>query len=381
MQSIIDYKTALYISPKDIIKLLGQNNYGIADERFFLIPDAKDYYLSTYGRLIKKAENGSLSLIGLAKDQVREAYYLEFKDNEGMKAISLSKLIKSVFFNYLSDVYTLKPLYTHFNSELRWDIKKLIAINNHNIISGSDVPSTKYFGARTEGAELIISKMEGRPPHLHPYAYSKSQEFLGNRELSEFIESRYENMCRRTRYSSVKRARPQYTNVSMCEEWKNNKQSAIKYLTGIYYDYPSIRNKKGQLIPLEVDKDLFSLNDDNLIYSPETTCFLPRYINAIFRRGEFKIKQEDKGFLVRNNYDLLTDYKKKYAFQEFTEALYFARKLRSQYIRRVVDKERQNGYMPEYILAQMLLWADECEKGNVKIWEPSDEVKSKYGLL
>lgn len=381
MQSNINYKNALYIAPKDNIKLLGENIYGVADERFFLIPDSKDYYLSTYGRLIKQAENGSLSLIGLAKDQVKEVYYVEYQDKEGKKAVSVSKLMKSVFFPYLSDVYTLKPLYTHHNLELRWDVKKLIAINNHNIISGNAVPSTKYYGDRTEGAELIIAKIEGRRPLLHPNAYSKSQEYLGNREISDFVKSRYVNICRRSRYASVKKARPQYTNVSICEEWMNNERSALNYLKSIYYEYPATRNAKGQLIPLEIDKDLFSLNSESLIYSPETTCFLPRYINGIFRRGEFKIEHKNRGFLVQNNYDLLTDYEKEYCFQEFAESLNFARKLRSQYIRRVVEKERQNGYMPEYILAQMLLWADECEKGNVKIWEPSDEVKSKYGLL
>ena len=63
---------------------------------------------------------------------VKEVYYVEYQDKEGKKAVSVSKLMKSVFFPYLSDWYTLKPLYTHHNLELRWDVKKLIAINNVN---------------------------------------------------------------------------------------------------------------------------------------------------------------------------------------------------------------------------------------------------------
>lgn len=47
------------------------------------------------------------------------------------------------------------------------------------------------------------------------------------------------------------------------------------------------------------------------------------------------------------------------------------RNRKADYIRKVVADEREKGYMPEYILDAMEKWANRCELGLVKLWEPS----------
>ena len=62
-----------------------------------------------------------------------------------------------------------------------------------------------------------------------------------------------------------------YGDVSICEEWLNDKQAFIQWYREHYYEI------EGDL--MIVDKDLFRKN--SRIYSPETACILPQSINAM----------------------------------------------------------------------------------------------------
>ena len=64
----------------------------------------------------------------------------------------------------------------------------------------------------------------------------------------------------------------------------------------------------------------------------------------------------------------------------YAEALQAGRERKARFIRSVVAKEREKGYMPENILAAMEIWADRCEQGLVDLWESSDEIKKRMGV-
>lgn len=46
-----------------------------------------------------------------------------------------------------------------------------------------------------------------------------------------------------------------------------------------------------------------------------------------------------------------------------------------------MNKERKDGFIPEYILETMEKWATLCEAGKISIWEPSDETKKEMKIL
>jgi len=68
-------------------------------------------------------------------------------------------------------------------------------------------------------------------------------------------------------------------------------------------------------------------------------------------------------------------------FDKYTDALVAGRKRKADYIRRIVEVESKAGFIPEYILCAMRRWADRCELGLVKIWEPTEEILREMGLL
>ncbi len=69
------------------------------------------------------------------------------------------------------------------------------------------------------------------------------------------------------------------------------------------------------------------------------------------------------------------------ACDTYIEALRAGRNRKANYIRKVVADEREKGYMPEYILEAMEKWANRCELGLVKMWEPSEEILEEMGVI
>lgn len=67
------------------------------------------------------------------------------------------------------------------------------------------------------------------------------------------------------------RIRKCYDEVTMCQEWKDNPKSFVKWYLEHYYEFDNEQ--------MDVDKDLFG--GDAKIYSPETCCILPKSLNAI----------------------------------------------------------------------------------------------------
>lgn len=88
------------------------------------------------------------------------------------------------------------------------------------------------------------------------------------RERSYIVWS---NMLLRTIDNPVKEKLHTYKDCEICEEWKNYENFKK------WYDDPT----NGYIKGYDLDKDL--LSKEKKIYSPETCCFIPKYINSILR--------------------------------------------------------------------------------------------------
>lgn len=82
----------------------------------------------------------------------------------------------------------------------------------------------------------------------------------------------WNNMLKRALDENYKAQKPTYKDATVCEEWKTF-SNFLKWFNSQTY-------KEG----FELDKDI--LVQGNKIYSPETCCFLPRYINALLTQNK-----------------------------------------------------------------------------------------------
>lgn len=73
-----------------------------------------------------------------------------------------------------------------------------------------------------------------------------------------------------------------YDEVTMCQEWKDNPKSFVKWYLEHYYEFDNEQ--------MDVDKDLFG--DGAKIYSPETCCILPKSLNAILANSKKHYHEE-----------------------------------------------------------------------------------------
>ena len=90
-------------------------------------------------------------------------------------------------------------------------------------------------------------------------------------ESMDAVTIRAEMAYQSMRQRCGSKTRTWYTNVMICEEWLENKQSFIQWYRENYYEIA------GNI--MIVDKDLFGENSK--LYSPQTACILPQTINAM----------------------------------------------------------------------------------------------------
>lgn len=90
-------------------------------------------------------------------------------------------------------------------------------------------------------------------------------ESEGTDELTEKFETVWRGIVNRTLSKTFKRDHPTYRNVTICDEW---------LLFSNFANWAFAEYKEG----LTIDKDILAVS--NKIYSPETCCFVPHYINV-----------------------------------------------------------------------------------------------------
>lgn len=105
----------------------------------------------------------------------------------------------------------------------------------------------------------------------------------------------WKNMISRCYSTKIQLKHPSYIGCTVCDEWK-------------YYSNFKKWYDKNYIDEYELDKDI--LIDGNKIYSPETCCFIPKYINTLFldcnkARGQFPLgvyyKKKNLNYCAQGN--------------------------------------------------------------------------------
>ena len=336
------------------------------DERFYSIKSARNYACSNYGRLYRKTFRDTYNKVPMLYVNGNEAYSILFDDAKSEKIISVRKLLAMVFYPSEKGIYLYCRNWNPFDKK-RWNVENL------SVLTGKD-----------EIVEAILSKLEHRTPSYKDF--NGDNGFINQPQpkerINKVLHDKYWNMRSRATNLKVKQRQPQYKDTTIDEEWLNNPESFRKwYMEHLYY-YPG---------NLSVDKDILSFGTTNK-YCPKYVAIVPTYINNIFTgdsRSKLCYSIQEKERADGTKYFLLpaTAYRfkgetlKQVVCDTYVEALQAGRNRKASYIRKVVAYERENGYMPEYILKTMEKWANRCELGLVKLWEPNEETLKEMGVI
>lgn len=321
------------------------------DERFYTIPIAQEYAISSYGRVYhipthRKARRGY--------DEYSEQGYWIVPNNETQeKVISTQKLMILTFFDGKGR-YLRRRDNAHLTKHY-WNVRYL-----HLLKDKKDL------------IEWMMSIFEHRQPK-----YSKLQQRhrfshqMDNAARAD-VDRLYWNARQRATNDHVKEIKPRYKDTTMERELIEDKRLFEKWFLKNQYPYPE---------KLELDKDLLGFGEKNC-YHRKYMCLLPRYINDFFCPNNsilgYGIKKKEKdGAIYYTVPSPAGEARTK--CEIYADALKLGRKYKADRIRDMVEKERKLRYMPNKLLKTMLQWADLCEQGKITIWEPTAETKEREG--
>jgi hypothetical protein len=154
-----------------------------------------------------------------------------------------------------------------------------------------------------------------------------------NKLTKEYVK--WSSLINRCYNSKIQNRQSSYIGCYVVEEWHNFQNFGEWYKE----NWKPWMDKTWQL-----DKDI--LIKGNKVYSPETCCFVPKYINTIFsnrkkERGEYPIgvQKVNNSFIVsvgkRNN------QKHKGCYKNFEEAFQVYKKEKENHIREVADEWKE----------------------------------------
>ena len=325
------------------------------NERFYEVPNAKDYILSDYGRLFYKGKLQKPVYVN-GEGLYNEYYHIQFDNTIYAGLIRIDRLIALTFRPDEKIGTLINPHRT--NDKFKWRVIDLHIVRN-----------------KGEMVNYIQSKIDGVTPTYkgagEKHGFINRIEY--SRGIRRTIQSSYFSAKGRATNKGFKKRNPQYEDVTMCDEWLNSSKAyADWFITNDYY-YPE---------PLELDKDLITFGIGK-IYSPETCCRLPHHINRLFSSKANKLgsKIQRKKHLDGTYVYWYHDEKNGNIYNNYLDALRQMRKDKAEQIRKAVKEEREKGYMPEYLLEKMSQWADLTEMGLIKMWEPDMKKLIEEGII
>lgn len=310
-------------------------------EMFYAIDGMTDYCFSNHFRLCQRSvnENNKESYkVVHSKLSYKKKHFTcpRFKiiDETGEeKFVSIKYLIKKTFFK--NEVVYLELI----NPEGEWIPDNVMALSREEWFY--------RFKCLTNQAKFNAETYKIQLPDF------------GEANIAKICNDKYNGIRRRAVNESYKKKHPDYQNTVMYSEWIKKPEMCKQYLMEHYYEYP------GELV---IDKDLMSYGLLDA-YMPGIAIFLPFYLNNIFQKSV-----SEYGFGIKKNqtgsYQVPEMGLKSKTFNDYDDALNYARKSKSEFIKTQAQKEEKNGYMPDYIIDQMMTWAALCRDGKIEIWEP-----------
>lgn len=339
----------MIINQNDITEIYCKVRRTIAkDERFYVVPGAKDYAVSTYCRVLqRKREDWYEVLKPIGYD-----YYIRFDSDVKKRRISINVLAARVFFPHICGGY-LETAHQYYG----WQAWK---IENLHLCVGKDML-----------VEAIRAKIERREANYSDgYKHHQFNNRLDTDSINKYLNSVYRNMKSRATNKKTKIRFSAYKDTMICEEWRDNPASFKQWYLDHQYYYPA---------KLEIDKDLMNFGQTNE-YAPKNCCLLPRYINDVFTKGKselaysitkLRLKDGSVKFQIPGN--AFGGGEPNAKFDNYLDALKHGRERKAKFIRKIVDEERKHGYIPDYILNRMMEWATLIKLGNLTVLEPTIE--------
>lgn len=312
------------------------------DERFYIVPGARDYALSDYGRLYHLPSNHKVKEI---HNKQGDAFWIRFDGDSKEKVVGVGRLICITFFKGRDYILKSKP---GCKKEFRWKVTDLYILKNPEQLD-----------------EWTRAVKSHRIPKL-----PKSQcgsKFKNRADFTrEDIAIMYWNMRSRATNPNTKESKPRYAETTIEKAMIDNPKLFEDWVLKNQYYYPS---------RLEVDKDLLAFGEKNC-YDRRFMCLLPHHVNDFFRETTsplgYSVRKEMKKGVVIYTAPTSTGRIK---CDTYAEALEIGRKHRADKIRAMIERETELGYMPKKLLKIMMEWADRCEQGLISMWEPSSQIK------
>ena len=330
------------------------------DEVFVRLFDYKSVWISNYGRIIQKLDDGTYQLVkGVYSRTTKELTYTLYrnvyfssKNIWGYKKekVTASGLVIQMFVvNYDMKNNTMvwhknndtkDNYYKHLFPVTDKQYNEILRVNEQDgVITDEQIMN-------------IVNMVEFKPDDWKPWHYKRTYEGVGyvggdiDYESYSFIK--WKNMIQRCYNDKVHQLKPYYIGKNVCIEWQNYQNFKI------WFDAHYIPGIKADL-----DKDL--LCKESNMYSPETCVFMTHFLNTVFedRRGiKSNIIQNDDGtYSVSMN--VLSKRIDLGVFDSEEEALRGFIDGRADYICNLAEKCK--GKVPDYVYEGMLNYKIEID--------------------
>lgn len=233
------------VMEKMINRLLDTKEYGVKRvnpyEVFCPVDNAQGFYVSSIGR-IGRVSDGGMDFIEPYPDGTGELI-VDVQDGLFITTEKLAVIVAKAF---------LAPMGTGFFHVGHKDGD----LNNNTV------------------GNLFLANDEEWKRALQDENYRES---LANRQELNSWHNFTPEKKRQLYYQMFNRCKnkPDYKDITICEEWENDIDSFYSWVTDSFYDFP---------MPLELDKDLMSIYTGKIEYSPENCCFIPRELNIQLRK-------------------------------------------------------------------------------------------------
>lgn len=269
------------------------------DEVFVRLLDYKSAWVSNYGRVIQKLEDGTYQLAkGVYTRATKELTYtldknVYFKSKKRWgyrkEKVTASDLVIQMFVVN----YDMK------NNTVVWHKNNNIKDNCYkHLFPVTDKQYNEILRIHEQDGTIadkqiieIVNDVEFKPDDWKPWHNKRTYESVGylgvetsniDYESDSFIK--WKNMIQRCYSDNVHKLKPYYIDKDVCVEWQNYGNFKI------WYDAHYIPGTK-----VDLDKDLLCKKSN--MYSPETCVLMSHFLNTVFEdRGiESNIKQNDNG--------------------------------------------------------------------------------------
>lgn len=322
------------------------------DERFYVIPIAQDYAISTYGQ-VRHIPTGKKARYGLTDMYYDQGYWIIPNNETQEKVISTQKLMIMTFFDGKGRFLKRRGDYL---LKHRWDVRY-----QHLLMDKSDL--IEWMQAIFEHRSPRYPRRQQRHKFTHQMNYASRTD----------ADCLYWNARQRATNDHVKEIKPRYKDTTMERALIEDKRLFEAWFLQNQYYYPE---------KLELDKDLLGFGEKNC-YHRKYMCLLPHYLNDFFCPNRSKygygiLKKVKDGVTYYTVPSPAGEARTKCA--TYAKALELGRKRKADKIREMAEKEKKMGYMPRKLIKTMLKWADLCEEGKIRMWEPSAETKESEDL-